>query len=221
MEGLSAGDLALLQNDGNGFGGNGCGMIFFLFILLLFRGNAFGGDERPATSADVQRGFDNNSVMNKLNGLENGLCDGFYATNNSIKDNMFNVTNAINNGTFATTNAITNGNYETVRAIEGCCCKTQNAILENRYAAERNTCELARTIENEGDKTRALIVENTIQNLRDKVAEKDRDILARDGQLSQLSQTATITSNILDSIGRYVTNPPCVPQCGYSYGCGC
>lgn len=37
-----------------------------------------------ATSADVQRGFDTSAVTNKLNGLENGICDGFYAVNTSL-----------------------------------------------------------------------------------------------------------------------------------------
>ena len=37
-----------------------------------------------ATSADVQRGFDTSAVINKLNGLENGLCDGFYAINTGL-----------------------------------------------------------------------------------------------------------------------------------------
>lgn len=36
------------------------------------------------TQADLQRGFDNQSVMNKLNGLESGLCDGFYAMNTGM-----------------------------------------------------------------------------------------------------------------------------------------
>ena len=46
----------------------------------------YGGDCMTplATSADVQRGFDTSAVINKLNGLENGLCDGFYAINTGL-----------------------------------------------------------------------------------------------------------------------------------------
>ena len=67
--GLSVADALALQNRDNGmFGGNGM-WVFFLFFLLAWGGNGwgFGGDNgRVATQADVQRGFDNQTVVNKL-----------------------------------------------------------------------------------------------------------------------------------------------------------
>lgn len=73
--GLSVADALALQRDGYDndgmFGGNGS-WVFFLFFLLAW-GGGFGwgnrGGEQVATSAEVQRGFDNQNVMNKLNGL--------------------------------------------------------------------------------------------------------------------------------------------------------
>lgn len=50
-----------------------------------------------ATSADVQRGFDTSAVTNKLNGLENGICDGFYAVNTSLLNGFAGVNSAICN----------------------------------------------------------------------------------------------------------------------------
>ena len=88
--GLSAGDLALLRDNDGMFGGNGVWAIF-LFFLLAWGGNGFGFGNRggmsydvPATKDFVSNEFNNQSVINKLNGLENGLCDGFYALNNCV-----------------------------------------------------------------------------------------------------------------------------------------
>lgn len=88
--GLSVADALALQRDNYDdgmFGGNGS-WVFFLFFLLAWGGGGFWGNnrgvEQVATNAEVQRGFDNQNVMNKLNGLENGLCDGFYAQNTTM-----------------------------------------------------------------------------------------------------------------------------------------
>ena len=107
-EGLSAGDLALLRDNDGMFGGNGS-WVFFLFFLLAWGGNGFGFGNRGeavATNADIQRGFDTNTIVSKLDGLSNGLCDGFYATNNSIKDSAF-----------ATQTGIANLGYQ----MQNCC----------------------------------------------------------------------------------------------------
>lgn len=39
--------------------------------------------EGCATNGDLQRGFDTQSILNKLSGIDNGICDGFYAMNTS------------------------------------------------------------------------------------------------------------------------------------------
>lgn len=92
---------------GNGWGGFGGGwggglglgmMEMFLPFMFGFGGfgNGWGGNGNSnAIQADIQRGFDNQSVMNKLNGLENGLCDGFYAVNTSLLNGFNGVDNAI------------------------------------------------------------------------------------------------------------------------------
>lgn len=87
--GLTAGDLALLRDNDGFMDGNGM-WVFFLFFLLAWGGNGFfgnRGNESLATSADVQRGFDTNTVVNTLDGIANGICDSTYALNNSITSN--------------------------------------------------------------------------------------------------------------------------------------
>lgn len=80
------------SNDDGFFGGNGS-WVFFLFFLLAWGNGGWGGfgggnrgmvGEAVATNADLQRGFDTQSITGKLDGLNNGLCDGFYAMNTSM-----------------------------------------------------------------------------------------------------------------------------------------
>lgn len=78
-----------------GWGDGGWLWIIVVFALLFGWGNngwgGFGGSNNgggyvatAATQADIQRGFDNQAVISKLDGITNGLCDGFYAVNNSM-----------------------------------------------------------------------------------------------------------------------------------------
>lgn len=197
---LTPADISAIQGNDNGmFGGGSCWILILFFFL--FAGNGFGGNrggEQPATSADIQRGFDNNAVINKLNGLENGLSSTGFALNNSIKD-----------GDYATQSAIAGVGSK----IDACCCATNRNIDGIRTDLCEQTYKITNAIHTEGETTRALINANLIQDLRDKVNDKDREIQSAQFQLSQLSQTSTVTSNILDSLGRYVTNPACPVPC--------
>lgn len=76
--GLSVADALALGRDNDGMFGDGNGSwIFFLFFLLAWGGNFgnWGGNGMNSTASAytdsaIQRGFDNQAVMNKLNGLE-------------------------------------------------------------------------------------------------------------------------------------------------------
>ena len=77
-------------NGGDGFGdGNGWWIILFvLFFVFGGWGNGgWGGNGSNSsyyTDSAIQRGFDNQAVISKLDGISNGLCDGFYAVNNGM-----------------------------------------------------------------------------------------------------------------------------------------
>lgn len=149
--GLSVADaLALSRNNNDGmFGGNGSGSwVFFLFFLLAWGGGGFGfgnNNNPTATTADVQRGFDNQAVINKLNGLENGLCDGFYAMNTAIS---------------------TLGHQN-----QQCCCETNRNIDAVRYEAAKNTCDIINAGREDTQRIIDVITSNQIQDLRDKLQE--------------------------------------------------
>ncbi len=90
--GLSAADVALLNNDGMG-GWNG---MIWLFAILALMGGGFGGfgnaNNQYATSAEVQRGFDaQNSMANErdiLNAISSGTAQTVAATNQTFHDSL-------------------------------------------------------------------------------------------------------------------------------------
>ena len=219
--GLSVADALALQRDNYDdgmFGGNGS-WVFFLFFLLAWGGGGFWGNnrgvEQVATNAEVQRGFDNQNVMNKLNGLENGLCDGFYAQNTT----MLNGFNGVQRDLMANGYQLGNQIAENRFAAQDCCCTTNRNIDSVRAENYKNTCEIVNAINADGEKTRAVMVANTIQELRDKLADRDRDLLYANLQNSQYLQN----SYLIDAL-RPVSRPAyitCSPyQSTQNYCCG-
>lgn len=214
--GLSVADAMALANgrDGDGlFGGGTSGGILALiiiFVLLFGTGNGFGfgGNGAVATQADIQRGFDTRTIVSKLDGISNGICDLGYANANLINNVRFDAMqgfNSINQG-------IANLGYEQ----QNCCCTTNRNIDSLKYENAQNTCAIVNAIHADGEATRALMQANTVQELRDKLQERDNTI-------SNLVQNSTL----LNSVGRFVLNPPCYQgyngygyNTGY-YGCGC
>lgn len=95
--------------------------------------------------------------------------------------------------------------------------ETNRNIDAVRYENSKNTCEITNAIHAEGEATRALINANTVQELRDRLEARDRDILARDFQLSQLAQNQYLVNTIKPCpIPAYLTTSPyaSVNPCG-------
>lgn len=131
----SLADIAAVTGNRNGNGwGDGCGAWWIIVILFAlwggfgnWDGNGFGNRGNgsatrsalasAATQADIQRGFDNQSVINKLNGLENGLCDGFYAMNTSLLNGFNNTNTAMLQGFNGVNTAMMQGNFGIQQAI--------------------------------------------------------------------------------------------------------
>lgn len=185
--GISAADIAaVVGNNNDGFGGNGA--IWAILLLALLGRNGWGnnggasgggvypmpfvvngGGAAPATTADVERAFDTQTIINKLNGLENGLCDGFYAMNTGLLNNTASITSAVTQDTIANmqnTNQVLAqmATYEANRAA--CCCDMKNAMISNfanlGYNLADQSCQTRRTI---ADSTRD-IIDNQNANTR-------------------------------------------------------
>lgn len=158
-----------------------------------------------ATQADLQRAFDTNTITSKLDGITNGLSDGFYAMNTSNLQGF----NGIQRDLCQGFNGINNNIAESRFAAQSCCCETNRNIDAVRFENSRNTCDITTAIHAEGEATRALINANTVQELRDRLEQRDRDILARDFQLSQLSQNQTLVRELKPQpVPSYLTCSP-------------
>lgn len=215
MTEMSAADIAAVTNRDYGCGGYGYGwgnnnLIDILLLFAIFGGGAWGGFGRnngAVTQLELQQGFDNQSVLRKLDGITNGLCDGFYAQNTTMLNGFNTIGQQIAENRFAG---------------QQCCCETNRNIDAVRYEAAKNTCDIVRAIERDGAETRALINSNTMQALRDKIVEKDQMLQTANFQLSQQAQSA----NLIDEL-RPCAKPAYVvqsPYVAYGYnacgGCG-
>lgn len=211
---LSAADVAAVtdRRDGYGFGGDGAWIwVILLFAIFGWGGNGFGRNGNGLTQAEMQQGFDTQNVLRKLEGINSGLCDGFYAMNT----NNLQMQNLLQRGLcqgFSTTNAnIAENRY----AAQQCCCETNRNIDAVRYENAKNTCDIVNAINADGEKTRALMTSNTIQALRDKL--QDTQL-----QLSQVNQNATIIGALQQKapIPAYTVMSPYMSNltaCGYGY----
>lgn len=215
-------------NRGNGYGdGYGCGGgMWFMWIIVMFAlmggwGNGFGGRNGAGlTQMEMQQGFDTQSVLRKLDGINNGLCDGFYAQNTTMLQGFNGVQRDLCQGF----NAVNSGIAESRFAAQQCCCETNRNIDAVRAENYRNTCEITTAIHAEGEATRALINANTMQDLRDKLADRDRDLQTANFQLSQQAQSATLISTLRPfPQPAYITCSPYQAANGVygNYGCGC
>lgn len=106
------------------------------------------------------------------------------------------------------------------RQAQQCCCETNRNIDAVRYENARNTCDIVNAIKADGDATRALMTQNTIQELRD-------NLQAAQLQLGNISQTQTIINAVRPfPIPSYITCSPYTAAngygvCGCGNGCGC
>ena len=200
--------------DGNRDGFGGDGGWFWIIVLFLamfgFGGNGFGYNNNGAlTRGELCQDMNLQTIESAIRGVQNGLCDGFYAQNTTMLQGFNSLGNQIAENRFAAQN---------------CCCETNRNIDAVRAENYKNTCEITNAIHSEGEATRALINSNTMQDLRDKLEARDRDLLTANFQLSQQAQSANLISTLRPfPIPAYQTCSPYTSNngCGHSYGCGC
>lgn len=171
------------REDGFGMGGSWLWIIVLFIFMFGMGGNGWGGRGNGLTQIELQQGFDTQEITRKLDGLANGLCDGFYAQNTTMLNGFNSLGMQIAENRFA---------------AQQCCCETNRNIDAVRYEAQRNTCDITTAIHAEGEATRALLKDQETQRLRDEL-DQARGIIANTAQ----------SRFILGQLGRYYTNPPC------------
>lgn len=175
--GYYEGDLCLNNNGNNGgmFGNNGDWIWAFLLFALIgnngWGGVGYGGG-RGGVGENYILATDFATIERKLDGVNNGLCDGFYAQNTNMLNGFAGVQQSLTQGFSGVNATVTNGfagvnnaictlGYQNQAGFNAlstqlaqCCCDTRAAIADVKYANERNTCDIIRAGQ---DNTRAIL----------------------------------------------------------------
>ena len=157
--------------DSDGILGGGVGVIILILFLVMLMGGGslFGGGANSAALQGMATRADVNDVITSQN-IENAIVN----TNNNISSQ------------FATQNLATMNNFAQVQAAiaalsaqqSSCCCDVKNTILAD------------------GQLTRNMLQEQTIQDLRDQLANASKENLIAQLAASQVAQTAQLENYI-------------------------
>lgn len=225
MTGFLAGEG---NNNGGfgGFGGEGLWAVIILAIIFGWgRGGNFGGGSGGGDvyygggfEGAIQRGFDTNSIINKLNGLENGLCDGFYAQNTNMLTGFSGVQNTLAQGFAGINTALVTQGYETrmndqatQTQLASCCCDIKSAIGDIKYQMATNACAVGNQIstatrdiiDSQAAGTRAILDElcnMRIQAKDERIAEQAQRIASLELAASQAAQNNYLVNTITQQI---------------------
>lgn len=241
--GVSLADIAAVtgsNRDNDGMWGNGA---WWIVILLIFGWGGFGnngwggnGAGNGYTDAAIQRGFDNQAVVSKLDGINNGICSLGYdqlAQMNGINTNIlqtgFGIQQAINSDTVSgmqNTNAIQSTLTNMAAQNASCCCETQRQI-------ERGFADTNYNIATQACQTRQAIADSTRSILDYLCQDKIATLQAENNDLrraaSQDRQNALLTTAMTAQTNQIINavNPTAIPAYvvpnpnAYAYGCGC
>ena len=174
-------------------GGMGDGNYWWIILLFLFMGfgNGFGGfggnNAYPwmNTNNDVQRGFDQSTVMGGINGIQSTLTNGQMADMNR---------------SFDVQTSILQGFNGLQGQLSQCCCDNKTATLQTQAV-----------VQNEGNLTRLAIqqqtqaildkmCQNEIDNLKGQVVSLQNQLNMANLNASQVAQTQQIISALTPAV---------------------
>ena len=140
---------ALTGNRNNGGFGDGFGNGWWIILLFLFGfwgggfNNGFGRNGGGSTGGAID-GYvltsDFANIERKLDGVNNGLCDGFYAMNTSLLNGFASVNQNMSNGFQTAELSRANQQAALMQQLNAmqmqaanCCCETREAIQGVNY----------------------------------------------------------------------------------------
>ena len=247
MNGFVAG-----QNDGGcrnsgDWGGGGWLWIIVVFALLFgWGGNGWGGN-RGGGSSGATDGYvlatDFANIERKIDGVNNGICDGFYAMNTGMLNGFAGVTQAVTSGFSAAELSRCNQQAALMQQLNNmamqaadCCCKTQTAIQGVNYNLATQACDTRNLIQSatrdivdaQNAGTRAILDAFTAQRLEardEKIAAQNQQIFNLQLAASQNAQNAYLASVVNCGMDRVIQRVAPYPIPAYQVanplaGCG-
>ena len=135
--GLSASDVAMLNNGGFGDGN----AFMWIFALLILANGGFGGwgggnGNSNAIQNDINRGFDNQNLQAQtrdiLAAVNAGTAQSVAATNQTFHDNLM-AMQGLYNETARDIAALAVGQANALANQNECCCATKQLIMQSNY----------------------------------------------------------------------------------------
>ena len=236
--------FALIGGGGFGFGGFGGGGVL---PWLLFGNGGFGG--AGATNGYVLTS-DFANIERKLDGINNGLCDGFYAQNTNMLNGFAGVQQTLCQGFSGINSSVANLGYQQAqyccdikggikdvaygnernswnisKQISDCCCDLEKMNMQNRFDAQAYNCNTLQAIDASTDRILKYLQDEKTQALRD-------ENFALRLSASQAKQNEYLIARLGDMCPEpaYIVQPPqqvtfptnCCGQVQFANaGCGC
>jgi hypothetical protein len=178
---------------GNGMFGNDA---WWIIILLLFGygrngfGGGYGGGSGIGENYVLATDFAN--LERKMDGINNGLCDGFYAQNTNMLNGFAGVQQTLCQGFSGIDRSIANLGYQQAQCccdikggikdvaygneknawtiskqISDCCCELQKDNMQSRFDAQAYNCNTLQAIDASTDRILKYLQEEKTQALRD------------------------------------------------------
>ena len=245
--GYSLADLAAAtgRNNNGGFGDDGW-WIILLFLFTGFGRGGWGGAGGGTTREEISYGFDMNGLENGIRGIQQGLCDGFYAMNTGMLNGFNGVQSTLCQGFAGVNQAITAdtiANMQHTNVLENqvqaigtqlasCCCDIRGDVTKGfadlGYALATQECATRQAIT---DSTREIVATNQagVRAILDFLTQDKIAALTAENQTlkfaaSQQAQNAYLVGALKEPcpVPAYVVpNPNCCYQpattCGGSY----
>ena len=198
------------------FGGDGWWAIILFAMIFGWGNNGWGNNGR--NSGGVTDGYilasDFSNIERKIDGVNNGICDGFYAMNTGMLNGFAGITQSVMTNGYETRNAIQSLSSQ----LADCCCRTQSLIQGVNYnmamqtnAIEKSLCDGFRSIRDE-------ITANRIEDKNAQIAAQQNEINALRLKASQEAQNAYLVNQLKPCpIPAYIT---CNPYQTYTGTCG-
>ena len=198
-------------------------------------GMGFGGGY--PTEAVLQRALDTQTIISKLDGNTQGLCDGFYAQSNAINGLGTTIMQTAAQAELAECNRqaiLMQQLHQMGYNQQDCCCQIKSAIGDVKYQMAADTCDIKTSIRDVGRD----IIDNQNANYRglmDFMVQSKMEALQAENQTLKLEKSQAAQNGYIDAIGNSIVArlqqpqpvpsyqvpapyPYCVPQTG---GCDC
>lgn len=231
------------SGNGWGFGGDGAWWIIILFLFVFcgwggnWGNNGFGGGNGAGAVDGYILTSDFANIERKIDSVNNGLCDGFYAQAQLVNG----VQNAMQQGFMSAEISRANQQAAFMQQLNAmqmqqanCCCETREAIQGVNYNLATQACDTRQTIqngtrdiiENQNANARAVLDALTAQRIEAKdakIAEQNQQIFAAQLAASQAAQNSYLLNQLRPTpIPAY---PSCNPWAAGTYngcnGCAC